>query len=138
VEYDLPDEIQSVVSLQLLDAAGDEIANTLTYNVDYHRITFYDWLGGTLTALPTGSDTIRVKSVYVPEALAAITDEPQIKSDYHDALLWKVLEGKLALAGDYNGVKYADKVWKENVHAAKKYANTSGNSSQVNITRDDY
>lgn len=74
-------------------SAGEFVStsSSLQYNIDTGVITFFDYTGEQITTI-ADIDEIKFYYVAIPDDLINNTDEPEIDSQFHQALLYALLE----------------------------------------------
>lgn len=97
VEYDLMTEftdldfIKAILFKDSDDAVVDKTTE-LQFTILNKKIKFYDFYGTSITSISSDVAIITFIYVYVPEDLEEDSDEPVIGVEFHDALIYKVLE----------------------------------------------
>ncbi len=132
IEYDIPANMNDVKKIRLLDSGDKPITTDIKYKIDSRVIRFTDRLGRALVAMPTTAAKIELWGTYIPANLTAIDQEPEMKSDFHDALVSQVIMEKLAAAKDYQGAQFYRTMVKEREKDAKIYAASEGDGGSIN------
>jgi hypothetical protein len=129
--YDLPQTVDVVKNVRLVDALGNTLKTSCAkMDLNHRSVTFTSASGEELAVMPKGAVQIEFQCVLVPDPLSELEERPLIKDQFHDALVAKVLEEHLALAGNFKGALYYQGVWKERLKQAKRYANAEGDATQ--------
>ena len=97
ISYTLADEFtdmdkEMIVAIRFYDSDGDLVGlgDTLTWTVVNGVLIFYNYKGDVISSI-SGVTTITFDYVYVPDTLTAESDESEIPSQFHDALIHNLL-----------------------------------------------
>lgn len=123
------------------DSDGEFVSehSVLTFKITNGKIRFYNYKGESLSSIPTDDiSTITFVYVYVPTELSTDAGSPVLDSQFHDALLYGVLEkyyltyptvtrqfqdGSMAQTKDLQTASYLKGKYKELEVAGKRKAN---------------
>lgn len=135
--------LDKILRVDFLDSDGNPLETTETLKMDIRpdgTITFYDFYGGSLTELPSGT-TIKFYYTYTPTTLVAgtLSASPDIPSQLHEALVFGELaklhstiptlnkvfqDGSSMKVKDFQSLQFNEMKYREFVIKAKKVANT--------------
>jgi len=122
VSYALPATALFVYAVEVYDANGDELKDTLTYTIKDGYIYFADEYGENLDEMPDEVSVITLRYSSSPTAMSAITDTPSIANKWQRAIIAKLYAEYHAAFGDPNQVKLHETRYLAVVKAAKRTA----------------
>ena len=94
ISFTLTDVFSDIDGVTRIDTLSNDkfvsTEDTLQYNIESGVIRFFDYKGNQINSI-TGGDEVKFYYYAVPDDLTSNTDEPEIDSQFHDALVSKVL-----------------------------------------------
>jgi hypothetical protein len=152
VTYTLSDSVSEIYNISFLDSSEKEVSQTeqLRFSINDRDITFYDYYGQELTAIP--SLTIRYFYIEKVDSMVGDSDEPEFDEELHDALIAGVLADYLArypsltvqfddrveLKRDLQGAAWWANKYQEKIKDGKRISNRNKNSCSTNGVHDNF
>jgi hypothetical protein len=141
-QYALASDVDEVYDIGFYDANGDPVdaIYTLKWNIDNKSIQFYDYYKDYIDAIENIT-TLTYYYYKIPDELVEDTDEPDFPSNFHDAIVWGVLEeyfakfpslekigqdGSVTKIRDFTSAQYWGMKYKAMILDGKRYSNRQG------------
>lgn len=120
--YTLHSDVDKVYEVEVLDANSKKI-DDISYQIDNGIIYFYDTFGGELTAMDDDVYSITIYYHAIPTAMTSDTEEPDLPTQFHYALIEYVFSKYYRRKQDFNNAKFSATTYEQLVREGKQAAN---------------
>lgn len=130
--------VDQIIRVECLSSANEPVDEPPQFVIEDGQLRFYSYNGEVLTSMPSDVAKIYVRYSYIPADLSTDISSPAIPTEYHQAIVDRVLQQLNAARGNYTGAQYHQGEYYKLFIKAAQRANMKSNRTTSDIKPDFY